>query len=178
MEPFKINKITNNCVHISQSRHNASVKLENNRDPYELSSIPLPGNYIDYMNLAFSSMSNNTIDKIAYFNRRLNYKKLKDLAKGIGYSDFCLARRGLKYFTFYNLAINMEKIHVYIDKSDSIKEYIESGNTIENIFLNIDSHLKIDRTKTLTSLLEENFNNFMSTLIVSTKKMEDITLCQ
>lgn len=164
----------NNENYINLSNAIVGSRVLNNRNPYNLNAPPMPRNYLDFLNLMYVSISNGTVDQIPYFNRKLNYWRLKDLSQGKGYSDYCLTRRGLKYFTFLSYAQSTNNIQVFFNIQHLDKEYINSATELEKIFSELNYALQTDKSKKLPELLEKNFNNSTLNMISTITKMEEI----
>lgn len=158
------------CLHMSDEIQGS--KIHTYRNPYDLSSPPMPGNYLDFMNLVYVAVEKDTINNIPYLKKKINVNLVRDLF-AIFYGEYCLARRGIKYFAFYNLAKSYVKSEIFINKSNVVKEFIDSGNDIERIFISLNEKFNSTNT-TLSELLDSNFNNSLTNLMISTIKMEEI----
>lgn len=158
------------CLHMSEDVPGG--KLHTYRNPYNLSSPPMPGNYLDFMNLVYVALENKTVNNIPYLTKKINFCNVSDLAsKAIG--EYNLARRGLKYFAFYSVAKEENKTDIFVDKSNMVKAFVDSGNDIERIFITFNQKMDSENF-TLSELLDKNFNNSLSNLTISSIKMEEI----
>lgn len=158
------------CLHMSEDVPGG--KLHTYRNPYNLSSPPMPGNYLDFMNLVYVALENKTVNNIPYLTKKINFCNVSDLPdKASG--EYSLARRGLKYLAFYSVAKDENKADIFIDKSNMVKEFVDSGNDIERIFITLNQKMDSENF-TLSELLDKNFNNSLSNLTISSIKMEEI----
>ena len=162
------------CIHMTEEIMGS--KIHSYRNPYDLSAPPMPGNYLDFMNLVYVAIENDTIDNIPYLKKKIDVRNVRDLFTK-HYGEYCLARRGLKYFAFYTIAKAENKKDFFINKENIIKEFTMAGTDIQNIFLSLAEKIKSENT-TLSELLDKNFNNCLSNLTLSTIKLEEILKIQ
>lgn len=154
-------------------------RIVNTKAPFKLDHLNLPGNVIDFMNLAYVSLENNSIEENSYYTKKLDYRYLKEFVpkalNGQNVIDFALANLGLKYFTFFNhwKTKNSSKTTSFIQKTNRHQQFIRSSHKLEEMFREIALQSSNANT-TVVNVVENLQNNIINTMFIETLKMEEI----